>query len=143
VGGEAFLEHVRAFPPSWAEPITGVPAADIEAAALLYGRAGKAAIYYTLGITEHICGVDNVQSLCNLALMTGNLGREGTGINPLRGQDSGQGAGDAGAIPNSYPGFQPVDHPENQAKIAALYGREIDLERGLTKVTPMAQAGDK
>ncbi len=140
-GAEAFLDHVKQFPPEWAEPITGVPAADIEAAALLYGRAERAAIYYTLGITEHICGVDNVQSLCNLALMTGNIGREGTGINPMRGQNNIQGAGDAGALPNNYPGFQPVDNPANQAKFSQLYGRPIDLARGLTKVQAMAQAG--
>lgn len=71
---EALEEHVKQFPPSWAAEITGVPAEDIEKAALMYGGAERAGIYYTLGITEHICGVDNVQSLCNLALMTGNLG---------------------------------------------------------------------
>ena len=103
---ESFLEHVKAFPPEWAETITGVPARDIELAAIWYGLADRAAIYYTLGVTEHICGVDNVQSLCNLALMTGNIGREGTGINPMRGQNNIQGAGDSGALPNNYPGFQ-------------------------------------
>ncbi|RMH19957.1 MAG: formate dehydrogenase subunit alpha, partial [Gemmatimonadetes bacterium] len=103
VEGEAFLEHVKSFTPEWAESITGVPAADIEAAALLYARAERGAIYYTLGVTEHICGVDNVQALCNLALMTGNIGREGTGINPMRGQNNIQGAGDCGALPNNYP----------------------------------------
>ena len=65
-----------------------MPAADIEEAAILYGRAERGAIYYTLGITEHICGVDNVQSLCNLALMTGNLGLVGGGVNPMRGQNN-------------------------------------------------------
>jgi predicted molibdopterin-dependent oxidoreductase YjgC len=142
-GAEEYLEHVRQFTPEWAEPITGVPAADIETAALWYGQADKAAIYYTLGITEHICGVDNVQSLCNLALMTGNLGREGTGINPLRGQNNIQGAGDSGAIPNNYPGFQPVDNPDNQAKFARLYGRTVDLERGITKVQAIERAGEQ
>ncbi len=108
-GMDEFLAHIQPFTPEWAEPITGVPAADIEAAARLYGKAERGAIYYTLGITEHICGVENVQSLANLVLMTGNIGREGTGINPMRGQNNIQGAGDAGAIPNNYPGFQPVD----------------------------------
>src|SRR5688572_29740815 len=69
-GSEAFLAHVGKFTPEWAAEITGVPAADIERAAILYAKAERGAIYYTLGITEHICGVDNVQSLCNLALMT-------------------------------------------------------------------------
>ena len=140
--GEDFLEHVKQFTPEWAAGITGLPPADIERAALLYGQADKAAIYYTLGITEHICGVDNVQSLCNLALMTGNIGREGTGINPLRGQNNIQGAGDCGAVPANYPGFQPVNDPANQAKFQGLYGREIDGEKGITKVTALNRCGE-
>ena len=140
---EAFLEHIREFTPEWAEPITEVPAADIEQAAIWYGQADRGAIYYTLGVTEHICGVDNVKSLCNLALMTGNVGREGTGINPLRGQNNIQGAGDSGAIPNNYPGFQPVDVPANQAKFRRLWGVEIDREPGITKVTALDLCGDR
>jgi len=140
---DAFFEHVTQFTPEWAQEITGVPAKDIETAARWYGMADKAAIYYTLGITEHICGVDNVQSLCNLVLMTGNIGREGTGINPMRGQNNIQGAGDSGAIPNNYPGFQPVTHPANQAKFKELYGAEIDLEKGITKVTALELCGDQ
>ncbi len=135
--------HVAKFTPQWAEGITGIPAADIERAARMYGEAERGAIYYTLGITEHICGVDNVQSLCNLALLTGNIGREGTGINPMRGQNNIQGAGDAGALPNNYPGFQAVTDPANQAKFAKLYGHEIDLEKGMTKVTALELCGDK
>ncbi len=137
-----FLEHVRAFPPTWAAEICEVPAEDIETAALLYGGADRGAIYYTVGITEHICGVDNVQSLCNLALMTGNLGREGTGVNPMRGQNNIQGAGDAGALPNNYPGFQSVTDPAHQRKFAQAYGRVVDLEEGMTKVTALDLAGD-
>ena len=143
VQGEDFLEHVQEFTPEWAQEITGVDAALIEEAALLYGRAERGAIYYTLGITEHICGVDNVQSLCNLALMTGNVGREGTGINPMRGQNNIQGAGDCGAIPNNYPGFQSVTDPANQAKFEAAYGRPIDAEKGITKVKALDLAGDR
>jgi len=140
-GGELFLEHVKQFTPAWATTITGLPAADIEKAALLYGRAKRGAIYYTLGITEHICGVDNVQSLCNLVLMTGNIGREGTGINPMRGQNNIQGAGDSGAIPGCYVGFQPVGDPANQEKFAKAYGRTVDLEVGITKVTALDLCG--
>jgi formate dehydrogenase major subunit len=142
VEGEDFLEHVKEFPPEWAETITGVPAADIEAAALLYARAERGAIYYTLGITEHICGVDNVQSLCNLALMTGHIGREGTGINPMRGQNNIQGAGDMGALPNNYPGFQSVTDPAYQAKFEAAWGTKVELEKGITKVKALDLAGD-
>ena len=139
---EIFLKHVQQFSPEWGAEITGIPATDIEQAGLMYGRADKAAIYYTLGITEHICGVDNVQSLCNLALMTGNLGREGTGINPMRGQNNIQGAGDCGAVPANYPGFQPVDNPTNNAKFQKLYEREIDAEKGITKVTALNRCGE-
>ncbi len=140
---DAFYEHVTQFTPEWAEEITEVPAKDIEAAAIWYGTADKGAIYYTLGITEHICGVENVQSLCNLVLMTGNIGREGTGINPMRGQNNIQGAGDSGALPNNYPGFQSVMDEANQRKFKELYGREIDLEKGITKVTALNLCGDQ
>ena len=117
VEGQDFVEHVLEYPPEWAESITGVDAKLIEQAARWYGAAERGAIYYTLGITEHICGVDNVQSLCNLALMTGNVGREGTGINPMRGQNNIQGAGDCGALPNNYPGFRSVLDPASQALV--------------------------
>ena len=140
---DEFLEHVAEYPPEWAESITGVDAKLIEQAARWYGGADRGAIYYTLGITEHICGVDNVQSLCNLALMTGNIGREGTGINPMRGQNNIQGAGDCGALPNNYPGFQSVTDPAHQAKFAAAYGREVDLEKGPTKVQALDMCGDR
>ncbi|MCS1411542.1 MAG: Formate dehydrogenase H [Verrucomicrobia subdivision 3 bacterium] len=140
-GGSEFLEHIQTFTPEWAAAITEVSARDIEQAALWYGEADRSAIYYTLGITEHICGVDNVQSLCNLALMTGNVGREGAGINPMRGQNNIQGAGDAGAVPANYPGFQPVTDPKAQAKFEELYGRAMDAEKGITKVTALNQCG--
>ena len=140
-GGGDFLKHLESFTPEWAAEITGLKPFEIEQAAIWYGEADRAAIYYTLGITEHICGVDNVQSLCNLALMTGNLGCEGTGINPMRGQNNIQGAGDAGAVPANYPGFQPVDQPEAQEKFQKLYGREIDGQKGITKVTALNECG--
>jgi formate dehydrogenase major subunit len=141
-GFAKFQEHLKRFTPKWASEITGVPAEDIEQAGRWYGGADRGAIFYTLGITEHICGVDNVQSLSNLALMTGNFGREGTGVNPMRGQNNIQGAGDAGALPNNYPGFQPVTDPKNQEKFEAAYGRKVDLEKGITKVTALQLCGD-
>ncbi len=142
-GYDELVDHLQEKTPEWAESITGVPAAMIEEAAILYGSSDKAAIYYTLGITEHICGVENVQSLCNLALLTGNFGREGTGVNPMRGQNNIQGAGDSGALPNNYAGFQPVDDRANQTKFEKAYGRKIDLEKGITKVTALEQCGDR
>ena len=139
---EKFLEHIKQFTPEWAAEICEVPAADIEQAGLNYGRGNPSAIYYTLGITEHICGVDNVQSLCNIALMTGNLGVEGGGINPMRGQNNIQGAGDCGAVPANFPGFQPCSDPEFAKKFSDAYGTEIDPEKGITKVTALNQCGN-
>lgn len=143
VESDVFFEHLKTFTPEWAAPITELPAKAIEKAAILYGKGNPSAIYYTLGITEHICGVDNVQSLCNLALMTGNVGKEGSGINPMRGQNNIQGAGDGGGIPNNYPGFQKVTLPENQKKFEVAYGRSIDAEVGMTKITALELAGSQ
>ena len=140
-GIDEFLAHIKEFTPEWAAPICEAEAALIEQAALWYGQGDPAAIYYTLGITEHICGVDNVQSLCNLALMTGNLGNFGGGINPMRGQNNIQGAGDCGAVPANFPGFQPCSDPESARKFSEAYGREIDAEKGITKVTALNNAG--
>ncbi len=140
-GGGDFFEHVKAFTPEWAAQICEVPAGDIELAARWYGEGSPSAIYYTLGITEHICGVDNVQSLCNLALMTGNLGVEGGGINPMRGQNNIQGAGDCGAVPSNFPGFQPCSDPRNAEKFSAAYGIEIEAKPGLTKVAALNNCG--
>ena len=140
--GEDFLKHVERFTPEWASEICECDPKDIERAALIYGAADRGAIYYTVGVTEHVCGVDNVQSLCNLALMTGNLGREGTGVNPMRGQNNIQGAGDSGALPNNYPGFQAVTVPAHQEKFERAYGRKVDLETGMTKVTALDLCGD-
>ncbi len=137
-----FKKHLKEFTPAWAAEICEVPAIDIEQAAILYGSAKLGAIYYTLGITEHICGVDNVQSLCNLALLTGNLGKEGTGINPMRGQNNIQGAGDCGAVPNNYPGFQPVTDEAFQRKFAEFYQQPaMDLGKQMTKVTALNLCG--
>ena len=139
---EEFIDHVKNYSLKEAEKLTGVPIADIEKAAHWYAEADRGAIYYTLGITEHICGVDNVQSLSNLALLTGHIGREGTGINPMRGQNNIQGAGDNGALPNNYPGFQPVTDPANQAKFEKAWGAKVDLEKGITKVTALDKCGE-
>ena len=139
---EAFIAHVKQFTPEWAAEITGVPAKDIETAATWYAEADRGAIFYTLGITEHICGVDNVQSLCNIALMTGHIGREGTGVNPMRGQNNIQGAGDCGAVPANFPGFQPCADEASNQKFSKLYQTDIDLGKGITKVTALNTCGN-
>ena len=139
-GYDALVEHLKTMTPEWAESISGVPAAAIRAAAIDYASAERASIYYTLGVTEHICGVGNVQSLCNLALLTGNLGKRSTGINPLRGQNNIQGAGDCGALPNNYPGFQKVDDQKTREKFERAWGVPLDPDLGITKIKAMDRA---
>jgi predicted molibdopterin-dependent oxidoreductase YjgC len=99
-GFEFFKKSLEEYTPELGEKITGVPKKDIIKAALLYGTAVRPGIYYTMGITQHSHGTENVFAIANLALMTGNLGRESTGVNPLRGQNNVQGATDMGCIPD-------------------------------------------
>jgi len=114
-----------------AERVTGVPAAAIKAVALEYARTRKAAIYYTLGITEHAHGTDNIFSLANLVMMTGHLGVPFGGLNSLRGQNNVQGATDAGATPLYYTGFQPADDPANRAKFEKAWQTDLPAGVGL------------
>src|SRR5690606_35849201 len=104
----AFKEAIKDCTPQWAEDITGIPSEMILEAAQLYGQARSASIFWAMGITQSSHGVDNVQSLANLALLTGNFGRPGTGLNPLRGQNNVQGACDVGGLPNVITGYQAV-----------------------------------
>ena len=108
-GFAAFRASVEPYTLEYAERVTGVPAEVIRNAARAYARADRAVICWTLGITEHHNAVDNVLSLINLALLTGHVGRYGSGLNPLRGQNNVQGGGDMGAIPNKLPGFQDIE----------------------------------
>ena len=113
------------YSPEDAEKVTGVPADEIRAAAREYATERHAAIFYTLGITEHACGVDNIWSLSNLVLMTGHLGYESTGLNALRGQNNVQGLNDSGANPMYLPGYQAVDEPEIRRKFSEAWGTEV------------------
>jgi predicted molibdopterin-dependent oxidoreductase YjgC len=136
---EAFAEAVAECTPEWAEKITGVPAADIEKAAGIYGSAERGAIYYTMGITQHTSGTDNVKALANLALMTGNLGKPGAGLNPLRGQNNVQGASDMACAPVFLPGYQRVDNDEARQRFEEFWGGPLPAKVGLT-ATDMTQA---
>jgi predicted molibdopterin-dependent oxidoreductase YjgC len=127
---DAVREVVARYTPEEAEKVTGVPAADIVATAREYARERHAAIFYTLGITEHACAVDNIWSLSNLVLMTGHLGYESTGLNALRGQNNVQGLNDAGANPAYLPGYQPVDDLEMRRKFSAAWGVEVPATPG-------------
>jgi predicted molibdopterin-dependent oxidoreductase YjgC len=120
-GFEAVREVVARYTPEEAERVTGVPAADIVATAREYARERHAAIFYTLGITEHASAIDNIWSLSNLVLMTGHLGYESTGLNALRGQNNVQGLNDAGANPAYFPGYQAIDE-ESRQKFAEAWG---------------------
>jgi formate dehydrogenase major subunit len=121
-GFEEFQKTVESYTLERAEKLTGVPAAAIRQLAHAYGKADRAMICWTLGITEHHNAVDNVLSLINLALLTGHVGKYGSGLNPLRGQNNVQGGGDMGAIPNRLPGFQDVEDPEIRARFEQAWG---------------------
>ena len=130
-GFESVRDGVAEYTPERAEEVTGVPADDIRKTAREYATTRKAGIYYTLGITEHSHGTDNVYALSNLVLMTGHLGVPSAGMNPLRGQNNVQGANDAGASPVFLPGYQRVDDAEIRRKYSASWGVEIPTEPGL------------
>jgi formate dehydrogenase major subunit len=129
-GFEAYRQAVEPYTLESADRETGVPASDIRAMAHAYAKAGRAMICWTLGITEHHNAVDNVLALINLALLTGHVGRYGSGLNPLRGQNNVQGGGDMGALPDRLPGFQHVENSEFRAKFERNWGVTIPPKRG-------------
>ncbi len=129
-GFEEFAKHVQKFTLDYAESTCGVPADLIRELAHSYARAERAQICWTLGITEHHNAVDNVVALINLALLTGHVGRYGSGLNPLRGQNNVQGGGDMGALPDRLPGFQHVENDQLRAKFEKAWGVTIPPKRG-------------
>jgi len=130
-GYEGLWEVVRKYPPEEVEKITGVPADKIYAAARLYATTERAGIFYTLGITEHTSGTNNVMNLANLAMITGHVGKEFSGVNPLRGQNNVQGACDMGALPDVFPGYQKVFNEEANQKFAKAWNCKLDDKQGL------------
>ena len=129
---EELKAMVEKYPPEKVSEITGIPVADLEKAAEYYAKAGRATILYTMGITQHTTGVDNVKSLANLAMLTGNVGKESTGVNPLRGQNNVQGACDMGGLPNVYPGYQPVIDQAVHQKFEEAWRAKLSDKIGLT-----------
>ena len=127
---EAYREKVESYTLEYAERETGVPAEAIRDLAHQFAKADRAMICWTLGITEHHNAVDNVVALINLVLLTGHVGRYGSGVNPLRGQNNVQGGGDMGALPDRLPGFQHVENDELRAKFDAAWGTAIPPKRG-------------
>jgi formate dehydrogenase alpha subunit len=138
-GFEELKATVADYTPERVEQISGIPAAELAEAARLYAKAERAAILYAMGITQHTTGVDNVVSCANLAMLTGNVGKEGTGVNPLRGQNNVQGACDLGGLPNVYSGYQAVTNDAVRAKFEEAWGYAPPLRVGLT-VTEMMDA---
>jgi formate dehydrogenase alpha subunit len=138
-GFEELKAAVAEYTPERVEQISGIPAADLVEAARVYAKAERAAILYAMGITQHTTGVDNVLSCANLAMLTGNVGKEGTGVNPLRGQNNVQGACDLGGLPNVYTGYQAVTVDSVRAKFEEAWGHAPPTRVGLT-VTAMVDA---
>ena len=127
---EEYKAQVESFTLKYAEKVTGVPGEAIRELAHAYAKAGRASLCWTLGITEHHNAVDNVLALINLALLTGHVGRYGSGLSPLRGQNNVQGGGDMGALPDRLPGFQHVENDELRAKFEKAWGCKVPPKRG-------------
>ena len=136
---DAFKESLKNFDLDFVEKTTGVPRDTIVEAARLYATCKPATIIYAMGITQHSHGTDNVMAVANLAMLTGNMGRPSTGVNPLRGQNNVQGACDMGALPNVYTGYQRVDNPDIQKKFEIAWRNDLNPTPGLT-LTEMLDA---
>ncbi len=135
---DAFEKNVMSYPPSVAERITTVPADDIRKAARIYATEKRSMLFYAMGITQHITGVDNVRSCANLVMLTAHIGQPMTGLNPLRGQNNVQGACDVGALPDVFTGYQKVADPAARSKFEQAWSRPLSDRPGLT-VTEMTR----
>jgi len=142
-GFEELKKSIEKYTPEYVSKICGVSPDIIEEVAKLYATSEKSSILYCMGITQFTHGVDAVKCCCNLALITGNIGKRGTGVNPLRGQNNVQGACDMGALPNVYPGYQKVDNPEVYKKFEELWGTELNHNIGLTLSEMIEKCGNE
>ena len=139
---EVLKEVVAKYTPEYTEGTTGVPAETIREAARGYAKAKNASVLYTMGLTQHICGTHNVFAVANLTMLCGQIGKESSGVNPLRGQNNVQGACDMGALPAFFPAYQPVATEENRARFAAAWGvRDLPARPGLTVTEIIDAAG--
>ncbi len=134
---EKLREHIRDYAPEKMAEICGIDAATLREVARDYARAKAAIIFWGMGISQHVHGTDNARCLIALALVTGQVGRPGTGLHPLRGQNNVQGASDVALIPMFYPDYQPVEDPDVRAKFEGLWQTSLDPKRGLTVVEIM------
>jgi formate dehydrogenase alpha subunit len=142
-GFEELKKAVKDYSPKYVEEISGIPADQLKEAARLYGKAESASIVYSMGITQHTTGIDNVLSCANLAMLTGNIGRPATGVNPLRGQNNVQGACDMGGLPNVYPGYQSVSDSDIQKKFEEAWGVSLSDKVGYTVTELVELSGSK
>ena len=133
-GYEALAENVRKFTPEAMEPICGIPAGTIREVARLYATSKASMILWGMGVSQHTHGTDNARCLIALAMVTGQIGKPGSGLHPLRGQNNVQGASDSGLIPMVFPDYQRVDNPEALARFETLWGTRLDPKPGLTVV---------
>ena len=140
-GFDALKAVVAKYTPEYVEKISGVPSEDLKKAARMYAQANRASIIYAMGITQHISGTDNVKSTANLSMLCGNVGIEGGGVNPLRGQNNVQGACDMGALPNVFPAYQQVANEDVRKIFEAAWGANLSPKPGLTLMEIMAAAG--
>jgi formate dehydrogenase alpha subunit len=138
----ALRQSLDPFTPEFVARISGLSPEQIVAAARIYAQADSAMIVYAMGITQHSHGVDNVRAVSNLALLTGNLGRPGTGVNPLRGQNNVQGACDMGALPDVYTGYQRVSDPVTRQKFAAAWQKPLPESPGMMSTHAIEAAAD-
>lgn len=136
-------KHLKNFSPELMEPVTGIAAETIREVARLYAKADKAIIFWGMGVSQHVHGTDNARCLISLALMTGQIGRPGTGLHPLRGQNNVQGASDMGLIPMRLPDYYKVEDDDARQNLERLWGSEIDPNAGLTVVEIMDAIHDK
>ena len=141
-GFDALRETVREYSPEKVSPLCGIAAETIRETARLYATAKSAIIFWGMGISQHTHGTDNARCLISLALMTGQIGRPGTGLHPLRGQNNVQGASDMGLIPMVYPDYQSVQDPAVKSKFEEFWGTELDPESGKTVVEIMHSVHD-
>ena len=142
-GFEALREHLKDYTPEKMAPITGIDAHTIHKIARLYASSKASIIFWGMGISQHIHGTDNARCLIALSLMSGQIGRPGTGLHPLRGQNNVQGASDAGLIPMVFPDYQRVDNTEAVSRFEKLWDCKLDDKPGLTVVEIMNQAEQK
>ncbi len=143
-GFDALAEHVRNYSPEAMQDICGIDANTIRTVARLYAGAERAIIFWGMGVSQHVHGTDNVRCLIALAMITGHVGRAGTGLHPLRGQNNVQGASDAGLIPMMFPDYKLVTEDETRRRFEKAWGMPLDPEKGLTVVEMIGaiHAGD-